>query len=122
MSFLSRLTNLFTRGGRDDNLLQQGMAHASAHRPEDAIAVYDSLVKSKSTSVMVRSRALFNRALAHSALKNDKQAIADLEQVTTMAGVPENVLTAARTQLIRVRSRGDRVRSREETARKGQAH
>ena len=122
MSFLSRITNLFTRGGRDDNLLQQGMAHASAHRPEEAIAIYDSLVNAKSTSLTVRSRALFNRALAHSALKNDKQAIADLEQVTTMVGVPENVLTAARNQLIRVRNRGERVRTKEETARKGQAH
>jgi hypothetical protein len=119
MSFLSRITNLFTRGGRDDNLMQQGMAHASAHRPEEAIAVYDSLVQSKSTSAMVRCRALFNRALAHSALKNDKQAIADLEQVIAMAGVPENVLTAARNQLIRVRNRGDRVRTKEES-RKGQ--
>jgi hypothetical protein len=119
MSFFSRLTNLFTRGGRDDNLLQQGMAHATAHRPEKAIAIYDSLVNSRSTSLTVRSRALFNRALAHSAMKNDQKAIADLEQVVNMPGVSENVQTAARNQLIRVRNRGDRVRNREETARKG---
>jgi hypothetical protein len=122
MSFFSRLTSLFTRSGRDDNLMQQAMAHASAHRPEQAIAIYDALVGSKSTSPTVRARALFNRALAHSALKSDAKAIADLEEVTTMSGAPENVVTAARTQLIRVRNRGDRVRNREETARKGQAH
>jgi hypothetical protein len=119
MSFFSRLTNLFSRSGRDDNLLQQGMAHATAHQPERAIVIYDSLVNSKSSGAIIRSRALFNRALAHSAMKNDQKAIADLEQVVGMPGAPENVLTAARTQLIRVRNRGERVRNREETARKG---
>jgi len=120
MSFFSQLANLITRAGRDDNLLRQGMEHASANRPEKAIAIYDSLVQSKSASPTVRSRALFNRALAHSAMKNDEKAIADLEQVVNMPGVPENVLTTARSQLIRVRNRGERSRNREESARNRQ--
>ena len=105
MSFFSRLTNLFTRAGRDDNLLQQGIFHASAKRPEKAIGIYDALLGAKSTSTTVRARALFNRALAYSSMKDDKKAIHDLEQVVTMAAAPENVLTAARTQLVRVRNR-----------------
>ena len=110
MSFFGQLANLFSRAGREDNLLLQGMAHASANDPEKAISIYDSLVRSKSATV--RSRALFNRALAHSMMKQDAKAIADLEQVVAMPDAPENVLTAARTQLIRVRNRGERVRSR----------
>jgi hypothetical protein len=96
------------------------MGHASANRPEKAIAIYDSLVASKSASMTVRSRALFNRALAHSSMKEDEKAIADLEQVLAMSGVPENVLAAARNQLIRVRNREERHRNREDVARERQ--
>jgi hypothetical protein len=112
MSFLGQLANLFSRAGRDDNRLEQGMDHAHADRPEKAIAIYDALVNCKTTSATNRARALFNRALAHSSLKNDTQAIADLEEVVKMPGAPENVLTAARTQLIRVRNRVERARVR----------
>jgi len=115
MSFFGQLANLFSRAGREDNLMQQGMAHATANEPEKAINIYDSLARSKSATV--RSRALFNRALAHSAMKDDAKAIADLEQVIAMPGAPENVLTAARTQLIRVQNRGERVRNRNPSAR-----
>ena len=116
MSFFSALTNLFTRSGREDNLLRQGMDHAKANRPAKAIDAYSSLVGSKGTSAMVRSRALFNRALAYSSMKDDKKAIADLEEVLAMPGVSENVTTAARTQLIRVQSRTERQRARVEGA------
>ena len=112
MSILSRLTNLFTRTGRDDNRLQQAMEHAHAKRPTEAIAIYDSLIDAKGTSPTVRARALFNRALAHSSLKDDDKAIADLESVVTMPGTPENVLSAARNQLVRVRNRMQRGRDR----------
>lgn len=112
MGFFAQLTNLFTRAGRDDSRLQQGMDHADAKRPEKAIGIYDALLRSSSTSPTVRARALFNRALAHSSMKDDVKAIADLEQVVTMHGAPENVLTAARTQLIRVRARMERVQHR----------
>jgi len=112
MGFLGQLANLFSRAGRDDNKLQQAMDHADAKRPEKAISIYDSLLRTSSTSPTVRARALFNRALAHSVMKNDEQAIADLKQVVAMPGAPENVLTAARTQLIRVRNRTQRVQTR----------
>ncbi len=112
MSIFGRLANLFTSSGRSDNLLRQGMEHATANRPEQAIAIYDSLISSKSAGVVARSRALFNRALAHSAMKNDTQAISDLQEVVAMPGAPENVVTAARTQLIRVRNRNERRQDR----------
>src|SRR4051794_14333351 len=50
MSFLDQLANLFTRSGRDDNRLKQGMDHAHANRPEKAIATYDALLNCKTTS------------------------------------------------------------------------
>jgi len=116
MSFFGSLANLFTRSGRDDNLLRQGMDHAKANRPAKAIEVYSSLVGSKVTSPTVRSRALFKRALAYSSMKDDKKSIADLEKVLAMPGVSENVAIAARTQLARVRNRAERHRTRVESA------
>jgi hypothetical protein len=112
MTFFDQLANLFSRSGRDDNRLKQGMDHAHANRPEKAIDIYDGLLSSKSTSPTVRARALFNRALAHSSLKNDAQAIADLQQVVAMPTAPENVLVAARNQLVRVQNRVERVKIR----------
>jgi hypothetical protein len=118
MGILSQLSNLFTRAGRADNLLKKGLDHAHAKQPEKAISIYDSLLSTKSTSPTVRARALFNRSLAHSALKNDDKAIADLEEVVKMPTAPENVLTAARTQLTRVRNRVQRHETRTQPAAK----
>jgi tetratricopeptide (TPR) repeat protein len=107
MSFLSRLTGLFSRKGRDDRLLSEAMEHAKAKRPEKALAIYDSLIAADSRSE-VKARALFNRALAHSSLNDDEKALADLEQVLAMHDIPENVQNAAKAQLLRVRKRATR--------------
>ena len=115
MGLLATLGNLFSRSGRDDSRLRQAMGHAHAKRPAQAIAIYDSLVNSKGTSSTVRARALFNRALAHSSMKEDSKAIADLEAVVATPNAPENVLTAARNQLVRVRNRIQRVHDRANT-------
>jgi hypothetical protein len=112
MGFFGQLLNLFSRAGRDDNRLKQGMDHAHANRPDKAIDIYNELLNSKSTRPVVRARALFNRALAHSALKNDAKAMADLEEVVANAAAPENVVSAARNQLVRVRNRIERVKTR----------
>jgi hypothetical protein len=108
MGFISRLVSRFSKGGRDDELLLKGMEHAKAGRPKQAIEIYDKLVKSKSSGDTVRARALFNRALAYSSLKNDVQAIADLNEVLTLPNVPDNVRNSARDQLKRVQKRSDK--------------
>src|SRR5687767_1338571 len=108
MGLFQRFANLFSQKGRDDELLLKGMEHAKAGRPQRAVEIYDTLVKSKSSSDTLRARALFNRALAHSSLKNDLQAIADLNEVLTLPNVPENVRNSARDQLKRVHKRSDK--------------
>src|SRR6266576_1024453 len=112
MGFLGQLANLFSRSGRDDNRLRQAMDHAHANRPEKAIAIYDLLLSGNAVDPTLRARALFNRALAHSSMKNDQKAIVDLEKVVLMPGAPENVLAAARNQLVRVRNRVQRAQVR----------
>jgi hypothetical protein len=108
MGLLGQLTNIFSRAGRDDNRLKQAMDLAHDKQPEKAILIYDALIDANGTSAMVRARALFNRALAYSSLKQDEKAIADLEEVVAMSAAPENVMSAARNQLVRVRNRVQR--------------
>jgi hypothetical protein len=112
MGFLAQLANMVSRSGRDENRLKQAMDYAHAKRPDKAIEVYDSLVNSKGTSSVMRARALFNRALAHSSMKEDAKAVADLKEVIAMPAPPENVLSAARTQLVRVENRMQRAEGR----------
>lgn len=112
MGFFGHLTNLFSRAGRDDNRLKQAMDYAHAKHPEKAIPIYDLLLKGNTADPTLRARALFNRALAHSSMKDDQKAIRDLEEVVSMPAAPENVLAAARNQLVRVRNRVERVRER----------
>jgi hypothetical protein len=102
MSFLSRLTSLF--GGSEDARLQQGMDHAKAGRPEKALEIYNNLLQ-KTSSDVVRARTLFNRALVHSSLKNDDLAVKDLQDALASPNLPENVQSAARSQLARVKKR-----------------
>jgi hypothetical protein len=108
MSFLSRITGLLTRGGRDDDRLRQALEHAKGNRPGQAIEIYNALLDSSRTSADVRAKAMFNRALAYSSVKDDERAVADLTQVLTLPNLPENIQIAARSQLARVRKRGDR--------------
>jgi tetratricopeptide (TPR) repeat protein len=108
MGILSRLAHVFNKTGRDDALLLKGIEHAKAGRPQEAVQVYDTLIKASSSSDTVRARALFNRALAYSSLKNDSQAIADLNEVLSLPNIPENVRSSARDQLNRVRKRSDK--------------
>ena len=102
MGIFSSLTSLF--GGSEDARLQQGLEHAKAGRPEKAIEIYNALLQ-KTSSDVVRARTLFNRALAHSAMHNDELAVKDLQDALASPNLPENVQSAARAQLARVKKR-----------------
>jgi hypothetical protein len=105
MDLLNRLKNWFSRGGRDENQLEKAMELAKTRQPTEALAIYNDLITSPGTSNAVKARALFNRALAYSSLKDDDRAAADLKRLTTLDGVPENIRTAARNQLVRLTNR-----------------
>jgi hypothetical protein len=105
MNLLERLTNWFSREGRDENQLNAALELARGGSPTAAIEIYSKLLRDEATGATTRARALFNRALAYSSLNDDPQAIADLKQLTAQANVPENVRSAARTQLVRLSNR-----------------
>jgi tetratricopeptide (TPR) repeat protein len=108
MNILSRLTGLLSKSGRGEDSLQQAMKTAKDGHPAEAIAIYTRLIDSKGHTADLRARALFNRALAYSSLKDDERAEADLAQVLTVPNLAENVQIAARSQLARVRKRTER--------------
>ena len=80
---------------------------AKAKQPEKALEIYNKLLSNSGTNDTTRARALFNRALAYSSLNQDEQALVDLNAVLELPNLPENVQSAARTQLARVRRRSE---------------
>src|SRR5262245_16161893 len=96
------LTSLF--GGSEDSRLLKALDLAKSAKPDKAIEIYNALL-AKSSNETIKARALFNRALAHSAMKNDEQALKDLQDVLSSPLLPENVQSAARAQLARVKKR-----------------
>ena len=107
MSFFSKLSGLFSRSSREENLLHEGVEHSKAKRSEKAIEIFNSLLATPTLSPTVRASALYNRALAYSALDQDDKALADLEKILSLPGCPDNVQTAARTRMARVKKRAE---------------
>lgn len=105
MDLFNRLTNWFSRQGRDENQLNVALDRAKGGAPAEAIEIYNDLLRNPATSATTKARALFNRALAYSSMKDDQKAIADLKQLTAQNDAPENVRSAARTQLVRLKNR-----------------
>jgi hypothetical protein len=105
MDLFNRLANWFSRQGRDENQLNVALDFARHGLPAEAIAIYNELLLASATSATTKARALFNRALAYSALKEDSRAITDLKQLASQVDIPENVRSAARTQLVRLNNR-----------------
>lgn len=108
MSLWQRFTRMFSQGGRQESALLRAIDLAQTKNPKEAIAIYDGLINNPGTDPELKARALFNRALAYSSVKDDTQAIVDLQAVLSMPRVPENVREAARSQMARVKKREER--------------
>jgi len=94
MGFMDKVAGLFSKSSREETLLLKGVELAKGKHPEQAIAIYNDLLTSPGTAASIKARALFN-----------ERAVADLEAVLKMPGVPDNVESAARSQVIRVKKR-----------------
>jgi len=107
MSFFGKVAGLFSRNSREESSLLEGVEHVKAKRPEKALDIFNSLLATPTVSTTVRASALYNRALAYSALDDDEKAIDDLKKVLALPGCPDNVLTAAKTRMARVKKRAE---------------
>src|SRR5690349_2338513 len=107
MSFFGKVAGLFSRSSREESSLLEGVEHVKAKRPEKALDIFNSLLATPAVSTTVRASALYNRALADCALDDDEKAIDDLKKGLALPGCPDNVLTAAKTRMARVKKRAE---------------
>jgi len=87
------------------------MAKAKKHDYGGAIADYSAAIEAPQIPADVKAMALYNRALAYSAMGEDAQTAEDLAAVQAMPGLPENIKTAAQQRRGRIRRRDEKADS-----------
>ena len=70
-----------------------------------AIKDYSAAIEAAKIPPDVKAMALYNRALAYSAIHEDAKAAEDLAAVLKMPGLPENIKVAAEQRRERIRRR-----------------
>jgi hypothetical protein len=83
------------------------MAKASQRDYEGAIADYSAAIQAPEIPTDVKAMAVYNRALAYSAIDEDAKAAEDLAALLEMPGLPENIRTATQQRRERIRRRNE---------------
>jgi lipoprotein NlpI len=110
MKFLSWFRGRLSNRYRAMSQYRVGMQNAQRHNHQQAIVDYTQVIEMNEAPADIRAMALYNRALVHDAVGDQRRAIADLKQVLTMSGTSEQVRTEARRKITRM----DRTQSRSE--------
>jgi hypothetical protein len=105
MNVLNWLTGHFSNRGKALSLYRRGMARARKHDHQGAIADYTMSIGMPDTPADVKAMVLYNRALVHMAIGNDRHGANDLDAVVAMDEAPVNVKTMARQKLVKLESR-----------------
>ncbi len=105
MSLLNLVKGLFSSRERGLYRYRSGMARAKRKDYPGAILDYTAAIQSLDPSSDVMAMALYNRALAYSAIDQHDKAAVDLTQVLATPGLPENVKLAAEQRRERLRRR-----------------
>jgi hypothetical protein len=108
MSLIRWIRSLFSDRGLALARYRSGIAKADKHDYPGAIADYTATIEAGDTPNDVRAMAIYNRALAYSAIHEDDKADDDLETVLKMPGLSERVRSAALRRQVRIRQREDR--------------
>jgi hypothetical protein len=108
MSFMNWLKSCFSQRGKALSLYQSGMAKANKRDYGGAIADYSTAIEMAKIPADVRAMAIYNRALAYSAIHEDAKAAEDLGVVLQAPGLPESVRTAAEQRRERIRRRSEK--------------
>ncbi|HPM79940.1 MAG TPA: hypothetical protein PLF81_04545 [Candidatus Anammoximicrobium sp.] len=111
MSFTTWLKSVFSHRGKAISQYRSGMAKAKKRDYGGAIADYSAAIEAPQIPADVKAMALYNRALAYSAMGEDAQAAEDLAAVQAMPGLPENIKTAAQQRRERIRRRDEKTDS-----------
>jgi hypothetical protein len=105
MSILTWLKGIFSSRERSLSSYRSGMLKAKNGDFAGAILDYTETLKSSGTPADVLGMAMYNRALAYSAIHDDAKAAEDLKKVLSMPGLPENIKLAASQRQERIRRR-----------------
>lgn len=105
MSILSWLTGWFSQRGKALTQYRSGMAKAKKLDFAGAIVDYSATIQAPGIPSDVLAMALYNRALAYSALHEDEKAASDLTRVLSTPELPENIKVAAIQRRERIRRR-----------------
>ncbi len=105
MSILSWLLSRFSSRAKSLARYRSGMAKAKKGDFAGAVSDYSATINASGIPNDVLGMALYNRALAYSALHEDDKAAEDLTKVLKMPGLPENISTAASHRRERLRRR-----------------
>lgn len=87
------------------------MAKARRRDFPGAIADYSAAIESPTIPADVKAMALYNRALAYSAVDDHAKAADDLAAVLEMPKLPENIKTAATERRERIRRRDEKSKN-----------
>jgi hypothetical protein len=107
MSFTTWVKSWFSHRGKALSLYRSGMAKANKCDYDGAIADYSAAIRAPQIPPDVKAMAIYNRALAYSAIHEDERAAEDLAAVLEMPGLPAKLRTHAqqRRELIRQRDK-----------------
>ncbi len=108
MKILRWLKGFLSHRGKALALYRSGMTKANRKDFEGAITDYSAVIDSLNAPPNVKAMAVYNRALAYSAIHQDENAAKDLDAVLKMPHLSEDVKTAARRRKERVRKREQR--------------
>lgn len=108
MSFTIWLKSIFSHRGKALSQYRSGMAKAKKHDYAGAVVDYSAAIEAPQIPADVKAMALYNRALAYSAIGEDAQAAEDLAAIQAMPELPENIRTAAQQRRERIRRREEK--------------
>jgi hypothetical protein len=107
MSLKDWLKSLVSTRGKTLSLYRSGMVKANCRDYKGAIADYSAAIESPEIPPDVKAMAIYNRALAYSAIHQDDKAADDLAMVLATPDLPDNIRTAAQQRRERIRRRGE---------------
>lgn len=108
MSLTRWVMSWFTHRGKALSLYRAGIAKANKRDYDAAIADYSAAIQAPDIPTDVKGMAMYNRALAYSAIHEDAKAAEDLAAMLEIPGLPERVKTEAHQRRERIRRRLER--------------
>ncbi len=109
MNVMRWLKGLLTHRGKALTRYRAGMAKAKEGDFAGAIADYSAAIQAPDIPADVKAMAIYNRALAYSAIQEDRKAAKDLSTLLEIPGLSEEIKTAAHQRRVRIQMRDDRA-------------